>query len=344
MKKLILNACSNFIVIYLYFRFTFRTLGGLSRTQSIAVLAALYTVFNIPAIFSTNQLRKDSPTVFGTLLSVAVYSLLSYGSCDSRYCIVFLSVFTAAVLLCLFLTVKILAKPFPEGVPDRYVIPLRKDALLRRCKGVVSVLLIFTLISVTAGYRGLLSKPSGRDTETEQYSSDEGKQALESHAYYLSTQLEPEHWNSLSEQSKLEVLQVVSAIESERLGLPFVPRVKSSKLNRASRAVNTLGEYSDTTREIRIDKEVLDSFSPLSTVGIVCHESYHALQYRMVEAYGKINDKEIRQLAPMRIAAVYSREFDNYVNSPFEKYYSQTCEVTAREYEASETELYRALF
>jgi len=142
--------------------------------------------------------------------------------------------------------------------------------------------------------------------------------------------LEPDRWESLDITEKLNVLQVISNIESTYLGLKTPVRVGAAKLGDTIQ-----GSYSDSkkTAYISIDKLLVgESWSIVSTL---LHEIKHSYQHECIAALEKAGDYSGLQM--FNLARLYSESFSEYPyerESPEQKeaYFNNDAEISARNY------------
>ena len=145
-----------------------------------------------------------------------------------------------------------------------------------------------------------------------------------------------EKWDTISMEEKVSAMQVIANIESRYLGLPHELTLIVSQL-----PSGTVACYNDRTHHIEIDVEHLEDASPLEILDSICHEAYHAYQYRLCDAYDCL-DNEYKTLIDFYDATLYKEEFANYINGEDDmfEYYHQQCEIKAREYAQISTEEY----
>ena len=140
--------------------------------------------------------------------------------------------------------------------------------------------------------------------------------------------LQEERWAGLAAQQKLDVLQTMTDIECWHLGLPESLPVRATVMPDALNAY-----YTDNDRAIALNIEHL-LYSPAKKVlQSLLHEIYHSYQYRLVDAYKKM-DEESRKLRVFQTANTYMEEFADYTSGEqyFFAYYNQQCESDARAY------------
>lgn len=160
--------------------------------------------------------------------------------------------------------------------------------------------------------------------------------ALDAHIEELQS-LKPENYAALTVDEKIQLLQVVADIEGRYLGLDTRIRIGCSDLKE-----DVLGYYKDSTKEIQIDTEYLDS-EPREVICLLCHEMYHAAQHEYARIYDKLSRDEKKSYF-LTEAAEYAEELKHYKNGEeggayeYFSYYSQTLEREARAYGLVSTE------
>ena len=143
--------------------------------------------------------------------------------------------------------------------------------------------------------------------------------------------LKAENYAMLTASEKIQLLQVVADIEGRYLGLDTRITVGCSDLKE-----DVLGYYKDSTKEIQIDTEYLDS-EPREVICLLCHEMYHAAQHEYARIYDKLSQDEKKSYF-LTEAAEYAEELKHYKSGEeggayeYFSYYSQTLEREARAY------------
>ena len=138
----------------------------------------------------------------------------------------------------------------------------------------------------------------------------------------------PERWETLAKEEKLRTLQTVCDIETHALGLPHALHVEEKELEE-----DTIAQYEDVSHNVYVNRSYLDG-RPRKLLDAMLHESYHAYQFSLVELY-RASPPEYRNLAGIREAEQYRKEFENYEGGgDFDVYSSQLCEQKAEEYAA----------
>lgn len=154
--------------------------------------------------------------------------------------------------------------------------------------------------------------------------------ALDAHIEELQN-LKAENYAMLTASEKIQLLQVVADIEGRYLGLDTRITVGCSDLKE-----DVLGYYKDSTKEIQIDTEYLDS-EPREVICLLAHEMYHAAQRQYARIYDKLSQDEKKSYF-LTEAAEYAEELKHYKSGEeggayeYFSYYSQTLEREARAY------------
>lgn len=137
-----------------------------------------------------------------------------------------------------------------------------------------------------------------------------------------------DRWDTLDLNEKANTLQTVANIEASYLGLPHELNVKIDTLRES-----TIAQYDDRTHTITVSITYLESMPAEEMLDSICHESYHAYQHRLIDAYNSV-DVEYRDLLTFYFVPIYEEEFQNYVDGKDDDlaYYFQMCEMKARDY------------
>lgn len=148
--------------------------------------------------------------------------------------------------------------------------------------------------------------------------------------------LQEEMWRNLSATEKLDTLQVVANIERQYLGLPHELNVIISQDEET-----TYASYNDHTHLIEINIEYLDDRTAHEVLKSLCHECYQSYQHRLCNVYSEM-DPKYSELLVFSDVSQYSQEFANYIDGAHDQdgYYSQLCELRARQYAQQSVEEY----
>lgn len=140
--------------------------------------------------------------------------------------------------------------------------------------------------------------------------------------------LQEDEWKYLPEEERLEVLQCVAYCEARYLGIWTPLTVKVEKMDD-----QIGGYYSEAEHAIYVNRDCFLNNSAMDSVETICHESYHAYSYRLVELYLNADEKT-RQLLIFDDIKQYAEEFSAYTSleEDLYTYYQQKCEKDAYSY------------
>lgn len=150
----------------------------------------------------------------------------------------------------------------------------------------------------------------------------------------LFSNLEETNWNSLNVTERITVLKNISDFEADRLKVP-----RSEVRTKAVSENGTLAYFSAEENCIWIDIEYLMALPANESINSLLHEQYHALQIYLVTSidlknklYDNFYFDELQK---------WKYECEHYADpseAGYEVYYSQSLEVSAREFAEAETE------
>ena len=142
-------------------------------------------------------------------------------------------------------------------------------------------------------------------------------------------------WAMISEQDKINALQIVSDIETHYLNIDPV-FVVACPLNE-----NTAGEYQHSDRIVCIDMKKHEEEYPLGYIKTVLHECRHAFQYDCVDSldWDNVNIQNGIYYAQAR---QWQYEQEHYIHpyEDYEEYYQQDIENDARTYASNGMDTY----
>lgn len=150
--------------------------------------------------------------------------------------------------------------------------------------------------------------------------------------------LEESEWQTLSNNQKIDVLQMVCNAETKRLGL------QTPQISIKSRYFenNLLGTYMRADHTILINTQLLKEGTARQVLESSTHECFHALQYDLVELYDSVSEDQ-KKLMIFDTVEKYKTEFSNYKDgycADFDDYYNQSVEEDARSYENYAPDIY----
>ena len=135
-------------------------------------------------------------------------------------------------------------------------------------------------------------------------------------------------WYDLTDERRMELLNIVKDIEACHLGLP----------HDITLVVEDIGDdlaayYTDSTRTITISRDYFNNVKGREMLRVLCHEMYHAYQYRLCDAYDSVDGK-YKDLLAFDYVKDYKYEINNYISSEddMEAYDRQILEKNADKY------------
>lgn len=187
------------------------------------------------------------------------------------------------------------------------------------------LMLIFTFFIVM----DMAYKPMDRPKQSGVNSviSVEAEQLLDANAEKLKSFSESK-WEKMSIDEKLDLLQIVTNIELNHLGLDHELKVHATTLGK-----NTNACYRPKEKSVNVNIKRLEYAKGYEMLTSVAHESFHAYQHRMVETYKTAGAAE-KKLLYFRKLEKYDKEMSNYISgkADYEAYYNQSMEIDARAY------------
>lgn len=147
-----------------------------------------------------------------------------------------------------------------------------------------------------------------------------------------------ERWKPLTMSERLEVCQTVADCERAYWGIKDPVTVVLAELDD-----NIIGNYCDEgaggQKIIHIDRKSLESDDADVVLNTICHEMYHCLQHRLIEAYDNASEDE-KLLRIYRHCDEYIEELADYQDGSgsyeeYTKYYTQYLEYDSRVYAES---------
>lgn len=119
---------------------------------------------------------------------------------------------------------------------------------------------------------------------------------------------EDSRWDALTLEERLELVRLVKNIEICYLGIPHDISVELGDTD------GILAKYNDGSRRMTLDTDFLARESGREVLRTVCHEVYHAYQYRLCEAYDSV-DERYRDLLAFANVKDYRFEIEHYVDA-----------------------------
>lgn len=148
--------------------------------------------------------------------------------------------------------------------------------------------------------------------------------------------LEDSRWELLSDQEKVDVLQVISDIETHYMRIAPVSVVDCHLEKR------TIGAYDHLQRQVQIDLDKHTGYESLEYINTVLHECRHAYQHDCIESLDW-NSTEVQTGIYFSEARNWQYEHANYVSASEDGdvYYNQWIEKDARYYAEDGVSVYQ---
>lgn len=286
------------------------------------LLAVLVAAVAVGMLLTMKQYRNDANVMINLFLGASVG--LTAAAWVFQRSVALAAVAAAAVTVAGYLALVLVRYRGKRGVGRR--------ASLGRCLrvGLINGRTLTALVLTVTMLGGLFLNASDASAE------EEWDEMTISGEFDTVCQLEDDIWQTLSEKERLAVLQTIADIEADYLGIDRV-RVSIEKLEE-----RTLGNYSDSERCVRISRDYLEEMDGFEALEVLCHECYHAYQFRLVDLYKAVS-AEHQGLFVFRKADRYRWEFTDYINGSedYEAYAAQWCEIDSNDYAEDAVRRYR---
>lgn len=307
----------------------------LSTANSQLVLQGLVFLVSILGLFSTiAHYRNSWSLLFNTLTPYGIYLLLETLPHFPIY--VWIN-FAAVIFFVIIYSILLITAPIHQFKNKKVVIRKRFYQLVNNTRILSSFLLcgivIVAAIGAILGFQ-VIKAQSFHD----QSSNMDNSQSLLAYSKELQG-LQNTQWESLSIQQKVNLLQLVTNIESNYLGLPDNLKIHCKNL-----APDVAGNYNHKTRTISVATDLLLYNGPKDCVDTIIHEVYHSYEHHLCTVYETL-DKQYQSLYFLRNAATYLYEFEHYNSGgdDFLDYYLQACEIDSREFACYRLTIYNHL-
>ena len=318
------------ILGYLWYRPSlFRCLEGYTGHESKMYLLGMILIYSVLGIvFEFDKARTNLNVFFNLVAGFGLYTVFAYLPIKRKMILTFLIM---SGIIALIYSSLILFRRIKNKEKYNLILKRRLLAVLGRTRIILctSLSCLILVIGVHA-FAGTLVKSSVTPTKWD----DEGE-TIEKNITML-VLLDEDKWYSLSLDHKLSVLQTVANIERCSLRIPHELNVKAENLDG-----DLQGYYSDGEHKVVVNMDSLLYDPPYDLVNAVAHESYHSLEYRLIDAYNEASD-DLKSLGIYEDAKTYKEEFDNYDDGEedFLWYYCQQCEEDARDHAEYATRRY----
>lgn len=321
------------LMFMLYSRILFKPIGDWSLKKSYITLVIII-LFIIPFFVVLEcKKRRNHYSIFLNIFSAfGLYIILSY--IDTRKKLIF---FILNISICLSLlsidrimNQKVICKKHIKKVIFKRI---QNSLIATNMIFGIGMAFIIVIVSIDTF---LVKNTSKTDIEIKDINNFPAEERDLDNNYDTIELLRPNRWEKLSTDEKITVLQTICTIEQEYLGLPNKLSLTAINIDNG-----VLGNYYDNPYpHININLKHLESDDSKSVLNTVLHEIYHSFQYRLCDAYDKINDEKLKTLRAFRKVYLYKSNFANYIAASKDGYYEQIVETEARAYAANAAEYY----
>lgn len=293
---------------------------GLSAVQSALVLLGIIVVCMVAGlVFTIDTRRNYTNAVVNALIPYGIYTLISYRCQPRTLIIVTLSV--AALLSAVY--VLFCLRFIPSEHPRRELIRDRQIGFgIYGARIIIAfgfaVTMFLMLVNTFLGFP--FFEMSERPIDVEEHTID-------SHIEDLAD-LRNMAWHDMTDERRMELLNIVKDIEACHLGLP----------HDITLVVEDIGDdlaayYTDSTRTVTISRDYFNNAKGEEMLRVLCHEMYHAYQYRLCDAYDSVDEK-YKELLAFDYVKDYRYEMYNYIDADddTEAYGEQILEKNADKY------------
>ena len=316
------------ILLWTWYRvLLFRCFSCLTLTESRILLLCIVVVSALLGYVIDRFIhKKDIHPFINMMIGFGTYTVLTY--IKIRPLLVMILVATS-VLLAVLNIVLSMSKRVPGSENRRKISIKCAKKAISRSKSIISLGagVMIAVIGIPSICSGFIVKASVTPT----LSTVSQEWTVQNHLEELSLFFDEEGWRESSLTTKLDTCQVLANICQAEWGTNELNVVASNTSG------DIAGTYSDNEHLIIISVDHLMMDSGREVCNTVIHEAYHALEYRMVDAYLAAPD-DMRGIELYDNAAVYMEEFENYQDcdsadsDDYYAYADQLCEKHARQW------------
>lgn len=322
------NVYWSFLVFLLYRNFLFLPLFTFDyRQSSLLLVSSIIFGLSVGILLTHKHRRNHVSLVSNVILAYGIYYTLSLWFIDR------------SLLGNLITIAAVLAACYASLVFSTYIIERARNnvdvsiwrclsSVLLNCRTLAAFVLAFSIMfSISMPLLGFPFSEIQEDTVILDTAGSQPEGETISKNMEAVLLLQEDSWAKLDATERLNVMKVIADIEANYLGIPKVS-ICTEVLDE-----HTFGHYNNSTRTITLNLSYLTTASARTMLTTVCHESYHAYQYRLVELYEGLKAED-KDLLLFNEAAQYRDEFANYVDGS-DNYYTysrQWCEADSEEY------------
>ena len=309
------------LILFLWCRkLFFKCVPNCTYSESLFVLLIIGVVVIGFGIFLTwNKGRNYTNLVQNLILSWSVFVVLAYVDMFKQRMLV-IGILAATVSI--FMTVLVFGRKIKRKDKKRLIIRNRVRNVFNMWRRNLAFASLFLLVPIGVS---MLFNGTILNSKVEVVKVYGDEHCLDANIDVI-CDIDPERWEKLNVQQKLNVCQKIVNCEARYLGISHEIRVGTADLSEG-----TLAYYSESQHQIVVDLEHLNSSHSYEVLESLIHECNHAYQYEQVALYQKL-DEESRNLLMFYEASVYLDEFADYQDGSedFVLYYSQLAEINAR--------------
>ena len=298
------------LVVHLYRTLAFKTIRGLSLSQSNWVFWGIWVLCLLAGLLFTPKVKRSDLSVFATINTpIAIYLVFSYFHIYKTALIVGLSIIGTAlsfyIILVIITNIGDIWHGKYKGRLVKFFVGFLHTSRMIVSLGLSMVFVVF--------YLNLFFGQPLMDSITVATDPKVNNQKISGNIDTILL-LQEDEWERLSVQERLNVLQTVANIEATYLGLPHELNVVVDILEET-----TSGHYNDRTHTIAVNADYVAEESAHDLVETIAHEAYHAYEHRLVDLHNNVSSQERNLLIFDRISE-YKDNFENYINGDEDLY------------------------
>ncbi len=319
---------------YIYLLFV--SLGNLYRKTSIYLLVAIVFLFVVLGIIISYRKNRNNLTLFlNVSFPYQLYAIISYWD----YFNVWAKITTTVTLTLstIFMLLALFTRKLPENKNPLKILSLRFKRAFSGTR-VIAALCLSTFIVpllINSLFGGYLLKSKNDTSNISAPANDWSQWTVENNMDTI-LKLQPEIWQTLTFNQRLDVLTVIKNIETNKLGINCHIDLTANNMEET-----LLGYYDSKNKKITINIEHIKTSPVKEVLNSVIHECHHALSHRQVEVLQFVPD-EYEDMEMFLDALIYQIEYSDYVSGEesYEKYNSQFCEMDADSYAGQRVHAY----
>ena len=331
LKYLLLTNTYVFVIGFMCYSLFRRNLWGLNVVMSGIVLIMFHLISSLVITCVEWTKRKNTyDAVANTVLSLGIYTILTYYSYKSKLIIFILGL--AVLVIALRITDLLLRYRKSREKKKTYRLSFRDS------KTVLSVAL--TLITIMCSHALMFGPAFMYSPEVSHVNTEQTYVEMLSANKETICKLNEEQFKTLSAKEKLDVLQCIVDIESAHLGISGC----SIKVGIGDTDEGIDGYYKHQQRTIVINSNHFSNSSSWSICETVCHETFHCYEHCLSEMY-LTTDSKYQSLYIFNQISQYAKEINDYVDpdKDYFGYFSQELELDAYKYGISKALLYKKI-